>query len=110
MDVKQMKEILERYGQLKIRIQNSRHSIRGVETSSFEEYIEAKTYRSPLGERCMQNMKPANPTETLGMYGREQFEWERDAQLRAEQYRQMPGAYGKFKLRLDQLKEGHLPA
>ena len=32
--------------------------------------------------------KPANPTEALGMYGRKQFEQERDYELRSEQRRQ----------------------
>lgn len=87
MDAKQMKGLLERLVQLKIRIENSKRSIRRISESSFEEYIEEKTYRSPLGERRLQAMKPSNPTETLGIYGREQFERERDVQLRAEQYR-----------------------
>lgn len=87
MDAKQMKGLLERLVSLKIRIENSKRSIRRISERSFEEYIEEKTYRSPLGERRLQGMKPSNPTETLGMYGREQFERERDAQLRAEQCR-----------------------
>ena len=87
MDTKQMKVLLERYGRLKIRIENSQNKIRRIRAYSFEEYIEEKTYRSPLGERRLQGMKPSNPTETLGLYGRGQFERERYAQLRAEQFR-----------------------
>lgn len=87
MDTKQMKALLERYGRLKIRIENSQNKIRRIRAYSFEEYIEEKTYRSPLGERRLQGMKPSNPTETLGLYGRGQFDRERDAQLRAEQFR-----------------------
>lgn len=87
MDAKQMKEMLERYGQLKIRIEKNRRSIRRIRECTFEEYIEEKTNRSALGERRLQATNPSNPTETLGIYGREQFERERDAQLRAEQYR-----------------------
>lgn len=87
MDAKQMKVLMERYGRLKIRIENSQNKISRIRTYSFEEYIEEKTYRSPLGERRLQGVKPSNPTETLGIYGREQFERERDAQLRAEQCR-----------------------
>lgn len=87
MDTKQMKGLLERYGRLKIRIENSQNKIRRLRAYSLEEYIEEKTYRSPLGERRLQGVKPSNPTETLGIYGRGQFERERDAQLRAEQFR-----------------------
>ena len=87
MDTKQMKVLLERYERLKIRIENSQNKISRIRAYSFEEYIEEKTYRSPLGERRLQGVKPSNPTETLGIYGREQFERERDAQLRAEQCR-----------------------
>ena len=89
MDVLRMKVLLERYGQLKIRIENSRHRICRIKASSFEQYIEEKTYHSPLGERRLQDGKPSHPTETLGMYGRMQFERERDAQLRAEECRLM---------------------
>lgn len=89
MDVLRMKVLLERYGQLKIRIENSRHRICRIKASSFEQYIEEKTYHSPLGERRLQGGKPSHPTETLGMYGRVQFERERDAQLRAEECRLM---------------------
>ena len=85
MDVLRMKVLLERYRQLKIRIENSRHRICRIKASSFEQYIEEKTYHSPLGERRLQDGKPSHPTETLGMYGRTQFERERDAQLRAEE-------------------------
>ena len=88
MDTKQMKVLLERYGRLKIRIENSQNKIRRIRAYSFEEYIEEKTYRSSLGERRLQGVKPSNPTETLGIYGRGQFERERDAQLRAELFRQ----------------------
>ena len=87
MDVLRMKVLLERYRQLKIRIENSRHRICRIKASSFEQYIEEKTYHSPLGERRLQGGKPSHPTETLGMYGRMQFERERDAQLRAEECR-----------------------
>ena len=87
MDTKQMKVLMERYGRLKIRIENSQNKIRRIRAYSFEEYIEEKTYRSPLGERRLQGVKPSNPTETLGIYGREQYEGARDAQLRAEQIR-----------------------
>ena len=87
MDVLRMKVLLERYRQLKIRIENSRHRICRIKASSFEQYIEEKTYHSPLGERRLQDGKPSHPTETLGMYGRMQFERERDAQLRAEECR-----------------------
>ena len=89
MDVLRMKVLLERYRQLKIRIENSRHRICRIKASSFEQYIEEKTYHSPLGERRLQDGKPSHPTETLGMYGRMQFERERDAQLRAEECRLM---------------------
>lgn len=87
MDVRQMKGMLEQYGQLKARIENSRRSIRRIRGQTFEGYIEEKTYRSPLGERRLKAAKPSSPTETLGMYGREQFEREHEAQLRAEEYR-----------------------
>ena len=87
MDAKRMKVLLERYGQLKLRIENSRHRICRIKASSFEEYIEEKTYHISLGERRLQGGKPSHPTETLGMYGRMQFERERDAQLRAEECR-----------------------
>ena len=40
MDVLRMKVLLERYRQLKIRIENSRHRICRIKASSFEEYIE----------------------------------------------------------------------
>ena len=89
MDVLRMKVLLERYRQLKIRIENSRHRICRIKASSFEQYIEEKTYHSPLGERRLQGGKPSHPTETLGMYGRVLFERERDAQLRAEECRLM---------------------
>ena len=74
MDVLRMKVLLERYRQLKIRIENSRHRICRIKASSFEQYIEEKTYHSPLGERRLQGGKPSHPTETLGIYGRVLFE------------------------------------
>ena len=58
MDVLRMKVLLERYRQLKIRIENSRHRICRIKASSFEQYIEEKTYHSPLGERRLQGGKP----------------------------------------------------
>ena len=58
-----------------------------VKSSTFDEYIEEKTHRSILGESRLNSGKSSNPTETLGMYGRKQFELERDFQRRSEQRR-----------------------
>ena len=56
-----------------------------IKSSNFDDYIEEKTHRSTLGESRLNCSKPANPTEALGMYGRKQFEQERDYELRSEQ-------------------------
>ena len=58
-----------------------------IKSSNFDDYIEEKTHRSTLGESRLNCSKPANPTEALGMYGRKQFEQERDYELRSEQRR-----------------------
>ena len=82
-----MKEMLEQHRYLKSQIENYQRSIRRIQSYSFEEYIEERTHRSTFGERRLQSLKPSNPTETLGVYGREQYERERQRQLRREQYR-----------------------
>ena len=85
MDAVQMRDLMEHYGKLRSGVETCKGNIRRIRSGTFDEYIEEKTHRSTLGESRLNSGKPANPTETLGMYGRKQFELERDFQLRSEQ-------------------------
>ena len=87
MDAVQMRDLMEHYGRLKGGVETCKGNIRRIRSSTFDEYIEEKTHRSILGESRLNSGKPANPTEALGMYGRKQFEQERDYELRSEQRR-----------------------
>ena len=87
MDAVQMRDLMEHYGKLKGGLETCRENIRRIKSSTFEAYIEEKTYRSTLSESRLSSGKSSNPTEMLGMYGRRQFELERDHQLRSEQRR-----------------------
>lgn len=87
MDAVQMRDLMERYGKLKAGLDTCKGNIRRIKSSTFDEYVEEKTYRSTLGESRLNNSKSSNPTEMLGMYGRQQFEQERDFELRCEQRR-----------------------
>lgn len=80
-----MRDLLEHYGRLKSGLDACKGNIRRIKSARFEEYIEEKTCRNPLSETRLHSWKPSSPTETLGMYGRKQFEAERDAQLRSQQ-------------------------
>ena len=87
MDAVQMRNLMEHYGKLKAGLDTCKGNIRRIKISTFDEYVEEKTYRSTLGESRLNNSKSSNPTEILGMYGRQQFEQERDFELRCEQRR-----------------------
>ena len=87
MDEVQMRNLMEHYGKLKAGLDTCKGNIRRIKSSTFDEYVEEKTYRSTLGESRLNNSKASNPTEMLGMYGRQQFEAERDFELRCEQRR-----------------------
>ena len=87
MDAVQMRNLMEHYGKLKAGLDTCKGNIRRIKISTFDEYVEEKTYRSTLGESRLNNRKASNPTEILGMYGRQQFEAERDFELRCEQRR-----------------------
>ena len=87
MDAVQMRKLMEHYGKLKAGLDTCKGNIRRIKSSTFDEYVEEKTYRSTLGESRLNNSGPSNPTEMLGMYGRQQFEQERDFELRCEQRR-----------------------
>ena len=87
MDAVQMRNLMEHYGKLKAGLDTCKGNIRRIKSSTFDEYVEEKTYRSTLGESRLNNSKSSNPTEILGMYGRQQFEAERDFELRCEQRR-----------------------
>ena len=87
MDAVQMRNLMEHYGKLKAELGARKGNIRRIKSSTFDEYVEEKTYRSTLGESRLNNSKASNPTEILGMYGRQQFEAERDFELRCEQRR-----------------------
>ena len=87
MDAVQMRNLMEHYGKLKAGLDTCKGNIRRIKSSTFDEYVEEKTYRSTLGESRLNNSKSSNPTEMLGMYGRQQFEQGRDFELRCEQRR-----------------------
>ena len=87
MDAVQMRNLMEHYGKLKAGLDTCKGNIRRIKSITFDEYVEEKTYRSTLGESRLNNSKSSNPTEMLGMYGRQQFEQERDFELRCEQRR-----------------------
>ena len=87
MDAVQMRNLMEHYGKLKAGLDTCKGNIRRIKSSTFDEYVEEKTYRSTLGESRLNSSKSSNPTEMLGMYGRQQFEQERDFELRCEQRR-----------------------
>ena len=87
MDAVQMRNLMEHYGKLKAGLDTCKGNIRRIKSSTFDEYVEEKTYRSTLGESRLNKSKASNPTEMLGMYGRQQFEQERDFELRCEQRR-----------------------
>ena len=87
MDAVQMRNLMEHYGKLKAGLDACKGNIRRIKSSTFEEYVEEKTYLSTLGESRLNSSKSSNPTEMLGMYGRQQFEQERDFELRCEQRR-----------------------
>lgn len=87
MDAVQMRDLMEHYGKLKGGLEACKGNIRRMKSSTFDEYIEEKTHRSTLGESRLSVGKSSNPTEMLGMYGRQQFEQERDFELRCEQRR-----------------------
>ena len=87
MDAVQMRNLMEHYGKLKAGLDTCKGNIRRIKSGTFDEYVEEKTYRSTLGESRLNNSKASNPTEILGMYGRQQFEQERDFELRCEQRR-----------------------
>ena len=85
MDAVQMRDLLEHYRKLRGGLEACKGNIRRIKSARFEEYIEEKTYRNPLSETRLHSGKPSSPSEPLGMYGRKQFEAERDAQLRSQQ-------------------------
>lgn len=87
MDAAQMRNLMEHYRNLKGRVEGCKKKIQRIRSWTFEEYIDAKTHRSTLGESRLNSGKPTNPTEVLGIYGRKQFEQERDYELRSEQRR-----------------------
>ena len=87
MNAVQMRNLMEHYGKLKAGLDTCKGNIRRIKSSTFDEYVEEKTYRSTLGESRLDNSGLSNPTEMLGMYGRQQFEQERDFELRCEQRR-----------------------
>ena len=87
MDAVQMRDLMEHYVKLKAGLDTCKGNIRRIKSSTFDEYVEEKTYRSTLGESSLNNSGSSNPTEMLGMYGRQQFEQERDFELRCEQRR-----------------------
>ena len=87
MDAVQMRNLMEHYSKLKAGLDTCKGNIRRIKSSTFDEYVEEKTYRSTLGESRLNKSKASNPTEMLGMYGRQQFEQERDFELRCEQRR-----------------------
>ena len=87
MDAVQMRNLMEHYGKLKAGLDTCKGNIRRIKSSTFDEYVEEKTYRSTLGESRLNNSKSSNPTEMLGMYGRQRFEQGRDFELRCEQRR-----------------------
>ena len=87
MDAVQMRNLMEHYGKLKAGLDTCKGNIRRIKSSTFDEYVEEKTYRSTLGESRLNNSKSSNPTEMLGMHGRQQFEQGRDFELRCEQRR-----------------------
>ena len=87
MDAVQMRDLMEHYVKLKAGLDTCKGNIRRIKSSTFDEYVEEKTYRSTLGESRLNNSGSSNPTEMLGMYGRQQFEQERDFELRCEQRR-----------------------
>ena len=87
MNAVQMRNLMEHYGKLKAGLDACKGNIRRIKSSTFDEYVEEKTYRRTLGESRLNKSKASNPTEMLGMYGRQQFEQERDFELRCEQRR-----------------------
>ena len=87
MDAAQMRNLMENYRNLKGGVEGCKEKIQRIRSWTFEEYIDANTHRSTLGESRLNSGKPINPTETLGMYGRKQFEQERGYELRSEQRR-----------------------
>ena len=87
MDAAQMRNLMEHYRNLKGRVEDCKEKIQRIRSWTFEEYIDANTHRSTLGESRLNSSKPTNPTEVLGIYGRKQFEQERDYELRSEQRR-----------------------
>ena len=87
MDAVQMRDLLEHYRKLRGGLETCKGDIRRIRRNSFDAYIEEKTYRSPLNGTRLHGGKPSSPTETLGMYGRKQFEVERDFQLHRLQRR-----------------------
>ena len=87
MDAAQMRNLMEHYRNLKGRVEDCKEKIQRIRSWTFEEYIDANTHRSTLGESRLNSGKPTNPTEVLGIYGRKQFEQERDYELRSEQRR-----------------------
>ncbi|MDY5219102.1 MAG: hypothetical protein SPH82_00780 [Eubacteriales bacterium] len=87
MDAAQMRNLMEHYRNLKGRVEDCKEKIQRIRSNTFDDYIEEKTHRSTLGESRLNCGKPTNPTEALGMYGRKQFEQERDYELRSEQRR-----------------------
>ena len=87
MDAAQMRNLMEHYRNLKGGVEGCKEKIQRIRSWTFEEYIDANTHRSTLGESRLNSGKPTNPTESLGMYGRKQFEQERDYELRSEQRR-----------------------
>lgn len=87
MDAAQMRNLMEHYRNLKGRVEECKEKTQRIRSWTFEEYIDAKTHRSTLGESRLNSGKPTNPTESLGMYGRKQFEQEWDYELRSEQRR-----------------------
>ena len=82
-----MRDLMEHYVKLKAGLDTCKGNIRRIKSSTFDEYVEEKTYRSTLGESRLNNSGSSNPTEMLGMYGRQKFEQERDYELRCEQRR-----------------------
>ena len=87
MDEVQMRDLMEHYVKLKAGLDTCKGNIRRIKSSTFDGYVEEKTHRSTLGESRLNNSGSSNPTEMLGMYGRQKFEQERDYELRCEQRR-----------------------
>lgn len=85
MDAVQMRDLMEHYGKLRNSVEVCKRNIRRIKHTTFEAYVEEKTHRDTLGEKRLGGKYSSNPTELLGLYGRKQFDEEREYELRKEQ-------------------------